>query len=114
MKTIIAGTRTITDQFLVDRAVADSGFKISKVFSGKASGVDALGEQWAKANGVPVESFPAEWNRYGKMAGPLRNQSMVNRADALIAIWDGKSRGTMDVINRAKVKGIPVFMAGIL
>ena len=110
MRTIIAGSRTITDPSLVARAVAESGFEISMVLSGAARGVDHLGAEWARERGVPVQSFPADWKRLGRGAGPARNQAMVTQADALIAIWDGRSPGTRDVIERARAGGLHVFV----
>jgi len=52
--------------------------------------------------------FPAEWNKFGKAAGPKRNKEMAIAADALIAFWDGKSRGTKNMIELAKQKGLKV------
>lgn len=110
MKTIIAGSRTIVGYSTVKKAIERSGFVISVVFSGAARGVDKLGEKWAKENGVPVECFPANWKEYGKGAGMIRNSEMVAGADALIAVWDGISRGTADTIGKAKKSGLKVFV----
>lgn len=103
MKTIIAGSRGIEDIEEVRQAIRDSGIQITKVVSGRARGVDTLGEQWAQENGVPIRKFPADWNRYGKAAGGIRNSEMAQYADALVAIWDGKSSGTRDMIAKARL-----------
>lgn len=110
MRVIIAGTRAVSDVGLVARAVVDSGFEVTEVVSGGARGVDRLGEEWARSQGIPVRRFPADWDRYGRRAGPVRNQEMADYAEALIAIWDGNSAGTRDMIGRARAKGIPVFI----
>jgi hypothetical protein len=110
MKTIIAGSRKIKKMSLVARAIEKSGINISMVLSGKAKGVDILGELWAKENNVPVMGFLPEWKRYGRGAGLKRNLEMIETADALIAIWDGKSRGTAHTIREAKKKGLLVFV----
>lgn len=110
MKTIIAGGRDITDYGLVCEAVKASGIEITEVVSGCARGVDRLGERWAGKNGVHVESFPAQWTKFGKAAGPLRNAEMAAYADALIAIWDGQSKGTKDMIEQAEKCGLHVFV----
>lgn len=110
MRTIIAGSRTITDPAVVEEAVRASGFKPSVVLSGAARGVDTLGFDWGWANGVPVESYPADWKKHGRAAGPIRNQQMAERADALIAVWDGESRGTKDMIRRALSGGLKVYI----
>ena len=112
MKVIIAGSRTITKLSDVIWAVVHSGFygKITEVVSGKAKGVDNLGETWAYYNDIPVKSFPADWNEHGRSAGYKRNAQMAAYADALIAIWDGESKGTKHMIDIAKKKGLKVFV----
>lgn len=101
MKVIIAGSRTISSGTSIERAVKLSGFeeKITEIVSGTARGADRLGEQWAAARGVPIKKFPANWARDGKVAGFLRNMDMAEYADALIAVWDGVSRGTQHMID---------------
>lgn len=125
MKTIIAGSRDITDMTLVYDAVDESGFDISEVVCGKAPGVDTLGESYAVGFGIPVKSFPAKWKDitvpgavirrgkyglYNAIAGHTRNQQMAEYADALIAVWDGQSTGTADMISRAKKLGLKVYI----
>lgn len=110
MKTIIAGSRTITDYAAIEAAVTASGFTITQVVSGCARGVDRLGEQWGYAHDVPIARFPADWKRYGRQAGPLRNNEMAVYADALIAVWDGESIGTKHMISAAHARGLQVFV----
>lgn len=112
MKTIIAGSRDIGNYMLVRQAVALSGFKdqITEVVSGGARGIDRLGERYAKEEGIPYVVFTPEWEIYGKRAGILRNAEMADYADALIAIWDGESRGTKHMIDDARKKGLKVFV----
>ncbi len=117
MKIIIAGSRTITDYDIVDRAVFQALFSwkklytdITEVFSGCARGVDILGEQWTVKYGKQLLLYPADWNKYGKKAGYLRNEKMAKHADGLVAIWDGKSKGTKHMINIAKKKGLKVYV----
>jgi hypothetical protein len=109
VRTIIAGSRKITDYAVVEEAVRVSCIKPSVVLSGCARGVDALGEQWARQNGVPINLHRADWTRGGR-GGPERNQRMAENADVLIAVWDGKSRGTADMIRRAKKRGLVVHV----
>lgn len=97
----------------LERAIHDSGFNITSVICGKARGVDTMGEQWAIANGIPVEYFPADWERYGKKAGMLRNQEMANEAQALIALWDFRSPGTRNMIYLANIQGLSVHVKRI-
>ena len=111
MKLIVAGCRTITDEAVVaeaiERWVADHG-EPTEVVHGDAKGVDRLAGQWAHRNKVPGVKFPADWNRFGRRAGPVRNSLMAGYADALLAIWDGKSRGTANMIRQAKERGLVV------
>jgi hypothetical protein len=114
MKCIIAGSRDLNDYEMVDEAVRLSGFRITEVLSGTARGVDQLGEAWAASNGVAVRRFPADWRRFGRRAGRLRNEEMVAAArqagGALIAVWNGVSPGTRHTIEIARRAGLPVFI----
>ncbi len=101
MRTIIAGSRSITEYKHVLKAVAESGINITQVVSGTAKGVDLLGEKFAQEHGISVVRFPADWNKYGNRAGYLRNMEMAGNADALIAVYDGTSRGTQHMIDIA-------------
>lgn len=107
---IVAGCRDFHDFATVSDAIKESGFKIAEIVSGGASGVDALGARWAKEHDIPVKYFKARWDLHGKAAGPIRNGEMAVYADALVAIWDGKSPGTMNMISQAGKTGVRVFV----
>lgn len=113
MKVIIAGSRSIVDYAAVEgsmqHAVKAWG-RISQIVSGTARGVDRLGEQWAAAHGIPVKRFPADWNKYGKQAGYIRNVEMADYADACLVVWDGDSRGSMHMYRIAETKGLAVLL----
>lgn len=113
MKVIIAGSRTITALSLIERAIAESGFDISEVVCGMARGADMLGYKWAQRHQKPVREFPADWQKNGRGAGPIRNQEMADYANALIAVWDGRSAGTYDMISRAKQRGLRVHVLNL-
>jgi hypothetical protein len=113
MKVIIAGGREINDYELVLRAVLNAGFDITSVVSGAAPGVDTMGERFATEAGLELFKFPADWDKHGRAAGPIRNRVMGDFADALIAIWDGKSRGTKNMIDYATKKGLKVYVERI-
>ena len=83
---------------------------VTEVVSGTARGVDSLGEQWAKTQNIPIKRFPADWNTHGRAAGHIRNAEMANYAEALVALWDGQSRGTKNMIASAQKKGLKVFV----
>jgi len=115
MKVIIAGSRTIKNYDIIIKAITDSGFKnyIKQVVSGAASGVDMLGIRYALENSIDFKIFKVtkeDWKQRGKFAGIYRNSLMIAHADALIAIWDGESKGTKDIINKARIKNIQYFV----
>ena len=126
LKTIIAGGRDYVQQYHVDSAMVKCGWRPSEVVSGKARGADTFGEVWARRNGIPVADFAAKWddlshpdaiirtNKFGKQydarAGIRRNHDMGDYAEALVAIWDEKSKGTKDMIDYATKKGLKVFV----
>lgn len=115
MKTIIAGSRSITRLHVVRDAIHASGFNVSEVVSGAARGVDRLGERWARLNEIPVTRFPAGWRDQdgvpNRAAGFQRNERMAEYAEALVAIWDGESPGTRHMIRTAEERGLVVFIA---
>jgi hypothetical protein len=110
LKTIIAGSRNIINYQVLLNALKEYKFPITEVVSGTASGVDKLGEFYSKVNNIPLKQFPADWNKYGKKAGYLRNVQMAEYAEALIAIWDGISKGTKMMIDIASQKGLKVYI----
>lgn len=113
MRVVISGTRTITDYTQLEKAIKQSGFLITEVVSGHCRGVDIMGEEWAKNNGISIKIFPADWNKYGKSAGPIRNKQMAEYAEAAIILWDGNSRGTENMISLAKLNNLKVFVYGV-
>jgi len=114
MRTIIAGSRDITDMSELEIALRSCGWIPSTVLCGMAKGVDTLGRLWAVAQSIPVEEYPAEWRSsdgsLDRRAGIRRNCVMGDHADALLALWDGKSHGTRHMINYAKQKGLHIFV----
>lgn len=112
MKCIIAGSRSINQYVVVDHAIQESGWadEIAEVVSGGAPGVDALGEEWAYKNHRHLIVFPADWDMYGKSAGIRRNLQMAGYATHLVAVWDGKSKGTKHMIDAAKKEGLKVYV----
>jgi hypothetical protein len=110
MKVIIAGGRNFTDYLLLLEGVVESGFDITSVVSGCAKGADELGELFARDMDLQIHRFPANWDKYGRAAGPIRNGEMANVGEALLAFWDGKSSGTKNMIEQATRKGIPIYV----
>lgn len=78
--------------------------------TGHKYGADYYGERYATSRGYAIKPFPAEWDKYGKMAGPIRNALMADYARALIAFWDGKTKGTKNMILKMKLLNKPVWV----
>lgn len=110
MRVIVAGTRTITDAALVVRALERSGFDVATLIHGGARGVDELAGEWAATRGIPTEIYRADWFAYGKAAGPMRNRRMAEVGEALVAVWDGVSPGTYDMIRQATDRGLKIHV----
>lgn len=119
MKTIIAGGRDFDDYSLLYNKCNSilsnqteveivSGGQRTKVGPDDYIGADYFGELYAAKKGYKLTVFPADWDKHGKAAGPIRNKKMAEYADGLIAFWDGKSRGTKSMISLAEEYGLKV------
>lgn len=116
MITIIAGSRHLTaaaDRDAVWRLLdgIHGVTPVSTLLSGLANGPDMMGVNWARAHAVPLVGYPAKWQAHGKAAGFLRNEQMAQRAQRLVVYWDGQSRGTADMIARAKAHNLEIVIA---
>jgi hypothetical protein len=99
MKLAIIGSRTFNDYALLQQSLEKYRPKITLVVSGAARGADSLGEKWATVHGIQTQIFPADWDKYGKRAGFLRNENIIKTCDCAIAFWDGMSKGTAHSIS---------------
>lgn len=86
--------------------------QIQELVSGDCSSIspDQFGESWAEKRGIAVKRFPADWNKHGKAAGPIRNAQMADYADTCVAFWDGESRGTKDMFDQMTRRAKPSFV----
>jgi len=113
MKTILAGSRTISDIKHIKEAIKLSNIKITSIVSGGARGADSLGEMYAKSNKIPYIVINAKWNEYGRSAGYIRNEEMAKVSEACIIVWDGVSVGSMHMARIAKKYGLKLFVHDI-
>lgn len=114
MKVVVAGSRNITNYDVVKKVIDDakeSGLEITAIIEGGARGVDALAARYAAEYGIEHIKVPADWGRFNRGAGKMRNQQMADMGDALIAIWDGKSTGTRHMIECARKSGLVVLVS---
>lgn len=113
LKLIVAGSRNFSNYELLKSVLLeylkDRDLSEVEIVSGAARGADRLGERFACEFGCKLKQFPADWSK-GKQAGILRNAEMGNYADALVAFWDGESRGTKHMIDYATKKGLDVVI----
>lgn len=110
MRVIIAGSRGVENYQIVLDAILKSKFDITTIISGTAKGIDKLGERYAEENGILLEKYPADWKRYKQAAGHIRNAEMALVADGLIAIWDGYSPGTKNMISLGKKHSLKCYV----
>lgn len=116
-KVIIAGSRKYDDYAtlkmecdkILSRKFEDTDSEVI-IVSGGAPGADTLGERYAVERGLQIERHPADWEKYGRSAGPKRNAEMADVADALIAFpkTGEENRGTKNMVNTARAKGLQV------
>lgn len=114
-KLIVAGGRDFNDSELLAKCLCElsDGIYADKaisIVSGMAKGADSLGYLFAIQRNVVKYQFPADWNQYGKSAGMICNKQMGDFADGLLAFWDGKSRGTKQMIEYMRSLGKPVHI----
>lgn len=120
-RVIVAGSRSVTDYRYVQHAmyVMLEHYRqgpFVQIVSGAARGVDRLGERWARENNLPVKTFavsPLEWQAAPRTAGHIRNGRMAEYATHLVAIWDGRSGGTANMVRTARAKGLTTLVSNL-
>lgn len=111
---VIAGTRNISN---ASDAVSGAFFRSPwgnrhrvKIISGGGGNIDMAAEQFALQMRFPFQVFPADWEKHGKAAGPIRNRQMAEAADVGIVVWDGQSRGTLNMVTELVKRRRPVYV----
>lgn len=106
MNLIIAGSRTFNDYKLLEQEckkfIVKIGYLPNNIVSGECRGADKLGELFAEKYKIPIMKFPANWDKYGKQAGMIRNVEMAKNASHCIIFWDGKSLGSKHMIEQCE------------
>lgn len=113
---IVCGGRYYRDRDGVYTALGSllAQLQAEQVVQGGASGADEMAADWCEENSFPCVTVPAKWDQYGKAAGPLRNQLMLDRYQPVAVIAFPGAAGTADMIRKAERAGVPVFRAGCL
>lgn len=107
-KLVVAGSRDFSDYTYASKILdqlRSSMFSNIEIVSGCASGADSMGIKYAEDNNLKLHKFPANWDRFGKSAGYVRNREMADFSDLGICFWDGESRGTKHMIATLKEQG---------
>lgn len=129
---LVAGSRTFTDKKQVESFMDDArsffclngASRNSTLVHGDCRGFDKLAASYGGHCFAKVKAFPADWNTHGKAAGPIRNKTMVDWAIltvtqryqnytehiGLAALWNGISKGTIDMVSKCHAVGFPVFV----
>lgn len=118
---IVCGGRHFNDYNLlkdeIDKVIARFNRYVQEIeiVSGHCAGADQLGEQYARECGYPCKVFPANWEKYGRSAGPIRNSEMIKYASEVnvpivVAFRSPRTKGTNDTIKKATKKGFKVFV----
>lgn len=113
MRVLVCGSRHFNDLGLLTRVLDD--LEIDELIEGGARGTDALARTYAEVLAIPVREFQADWNQFGKRAGPLRNIQMLKdgRPDLVVAFLAPDSKGTAHMIKIAKEAGVPVKIVNV-
>ena len=100
MKLLIAGSRSIADFDLSPYIPPD----VDTVISGGACGIDRLAEEYADSHHLSKYIMRPRYDLYGRAAPLKRNEQMVDIADAVLVIWDSRSKGAQYTLKYAKKK----------
>lgn len=120
----VVGSRGITDYNVVADAIINSPWTALDyhpdrwatdsytIVSGGANGVDTNAEKFAKEHGFGVEVIEPDYDDWSNGHPALvRNTKIVEASDAIIAVWDGRSRGTRDTIDKALERNVPLYVS---
>lgn len=115
MRVIIAGSRELSGAKVtraIERAVARLSKPPTEIVHGGCRGVDTVAANWAMSKGIKQTPCPADWDRHGLAAGPIRNSAMAIVSDACILIWDGihYGPGTSDMRSKAEREDLEIVV----
>ena len=108
MKIAVIGSRDFEDYALLESKL-NTLENITSIISGGAKGADSLAEQYALQHSIDVVVIKPDWKRYNRGAGLVRNKEIVDMADLVVAFWNGKSKGTLDVIEYSKKQTVKLI-----
>ena len=113
MNLAIIGSRDFNNydylQEKINYLIKENNWKIDLIISGGAKGADTLGWIFAKASNIKIVEYKPDWN-LGRAAAMIRNTTIIENSDIVIAFQKNKSKGTQDSINKANKLGKIVFV----
>ncbi len=116
MKVLVCGDRNWSDKNAIRSWLSklqDWGY--TELIEGGARGADTIAKEEATLLHMNRQHFPAQWDKYGKAAGPIRNRAMLDQQPDLVLAFHGdigSSKGTRDCVNEAIKRGIPTIVEG--
>ncbi len=117
VRVLVTGDRNWTHYEVIERAITNMAKLHGEVLSichGGARGADQIAGDVCEVHDIPCKEYRADWEKYGRAAGPVRNQEMLDefKPDVVMAFHDNlpESRGTLDMVTRAKNQGIWVYL----
>lgn len=115
MRVLVCGSRWFTDWELMDAVLSAELHEGDTLIHGAARGADTMAEEWATGQGIEILDFPANWDKYKKAAGPIRNKQMLEegKPDIVIAFLAKDSRGTKNMIDQATKAGVEIKVINI-
>lgn len=115
MRVLVCGSRHFKDPVLMDKVLSKVFDETCVLIQGMAKGADLLAFKWLYTKYPDLwqhmnDAYPANWKKYGKAAGPIRNKQMLEegKPDLVIAFLAPDSRGTANMISQAETMGVPV------
>lgn len=107
MKVLVCGSRHFNDERRIEEALLGMG-EVTEVIEGGARGADKTARSVSERLGIRVSEFPADWEKHGKAAGPIRNIQMLKegKPDKVLAFLAPDSRGTKHMIEIAQKAGV--------
>ena len=104
MKVAVVGSRNLTINNLGDSLPKET----TEIVSGGARGIDRCARAYANTHNIRLTEFLPQYEIYGRSAPLKRNLQIIRYADMVLALWDGKSRGTRFVIENCKKENVPI------
>lgn len=111
MRVLVCGGRDYADRAKLNEVLDEIGSTVKWdifIIEGEASGADTLAREWAKSRGMGLGRYPADWNKHGKAAGPIRNKQMLDEGEPDLVVAFPGGRGTANMIEQAERAGVPV------